>query len=99
MYPDGYIGRLASKQLDEFALMSSSGEKSKRYYVSKNFYHFVRPGDKRIKCAADDGSNIYALAFKNNTANTTTIVLVNDNATDKAVQLVAPLCHHNSINI
>jgi O-glycosyl hydrolase len=78
---------LSQQTIDEFSLMSSSGEKSKRYYVSKNFYRYVRPGDKRIKCAADDGSNIYALGFKNDTANTTTIVLINDNGNDKVIKL------------
>jgi O-glycosyl hydrolase len=78
---------LSQSKIDEFALMSSSGEKSKRYYVSKNFYRYIRPGDYRIKCTADDGSNIYALAFKNDTAHTTTIVLINDNATDKTIKL------------
>ena len=87
MFQHGCIGNLSQSTLDPFSLMSSSGEKSKRYYVSKNFYRYVRPGDYRIKCAADDNSNIYPLAFKNDTANTTTIVLINDNASDKAVQL------------
>lgn len=68
--------------------MSSSGEKSKRYYVSKNFYHYVKPGDVRINATVNDTtSHIYSLAFKNDTAHTTTIVLINDNATDKAVQI------------
>jgi O-glycosyl hydrolase len=78
---------LSQQKIDEFALMSSSGEKSKRYYVSKNFYRYVRPGDKRIKASSDDGTNIYPVAFKNDATNTTTIVLVNDNATDKAIKL------------
>jgi O-glycosyl hydrolase len=78
---------LSQQTIDEFSLMSSSGEKSKRYYVSKNFYHYVRPGDYRIKCAADDNSNIYALAFKNDAEKTTTIILINDNASDKAIKL------------
>jgi glucuronoarabinoxylan endo-1,4-beta-xylanase len=78
---------LSQQTIDEFSLMSSSGGKSKRYYVSKNFYHYIRPGDYRIKCDADDNSNIYALSFKNDTANTTTIVLINDNTTDVAIKL------------
>ena len=79
--------QLSQKTIDSYSLMSSSGEKSKRYYVSKNFYRYVRPGDYRIKCTANDTSNIYALAFKNDTANTTTIEIINDNSTDEAIQL------------
>ena len=41
---------LSQPTMDEFSLMTSSGEKSKRYYVSKNFYRYVRPGDYRVKC-------------------------------------------------
>ena len=78
---------LSQQTMDEFSLMSSSGEKSKRYYVSKNFYHYVRPGDYRIKASANDGTNIHPVAFKNDVANTTTIVLINDNTTDVAVKL------------
>ncbi|MEO8112015.1 MAG: glycoside hydrolase family 30 beta sandwich domain-containing protein [Ginsengibacter sp.] len=78
---------ISQQTIDEFSLMSSSGEKSKRYYVSKNFYHYVRPGDYRIQSSAPDNSNIYSLSFKNDTAGTTTIVLINDNATDQAIKL------------
>jgi O-glycosyl hydrolase len=67
--------------------MNSSGSKSKRYYVSKNFYRYVRPGDIRIEALAAGESNIYPLAFKNDTAHTNTIVLINDNAESKAVNL------------
>jgi O-glycosyl hydrolase len=78
---------LSQEKIDEFSLMSSSGEKSKRYNVSKNFYRYVRPGDYRIQSSAPGNTNIYPVAFKNDTANTTTIVLINDNAADKAIKL------------
>ncbi|MBS1745859.1 MAG: PKD domain-containing protein [Bacteroidetes bacterium] len=78
---------ISQQTIDEFALMSSSGEKSKRYYVSKNFYHYIRPGDYRIKVSANDQTNIYPLAFKNDTANTTSIILINNNETDQAVKI------------
>ncbi|MEO7119452.1 MAG: PKD domain-containing protein [Ginsengibacter sp.] len=78
---------LSQQTIDEFSLMSSSGEKSKRYYVSKNFYHYVRPGDCRIRSSAPDNSNIYSLSFKNDTAKTTAIILINDNANDEVVKL------------
>jgi glucuronoarabinoxylan endo-1,4-beta-xylanase len=78
---------LSTGTLDKFSLMSSSGTMSKRYYVSKNFYHYVRPGDHRIQSSAPDETNIYPLAFRNDTAKTNTIVLINDNAESKAVKL------------
>lgn len=78
---------LSTTTLDSYSLMSSSGEKSKRYFVSKNFYKYVRPGAVRIYANAADGTNIYPLAFQNVAGNTTTIVLINDAASAKAVQL------------
>ncbi|HRH59111.1 MAG TPA: PKD domain-containing protein, partial [Chitinophagaceae bacterium] len=78
---------LSQQTLDEYSLMSSSGQKSKRYYASKNFYRYVRPGDYRIQASADASANIYPLAFKNDTAATNTIVLINDNAADRAIKL------------
>ena len=78
---------LSQQTIDQYALMSSSGEKSKRYYVSKNFYRYVRPGDYRIQSSATGNTNIYPVAFKNDTAHTTTIVLINDNTTDEAIKL------------
>ena len=78
---------LSQGTLDQYSLMSSSGSRSKRYYVSKNFYHYVRPGDYRIQSSTPDKTNIYPLAFKNDTAHTNTIVLINDNTEGRAVKL------------
>jgi len=78
---------LSQSTMDEYSLMSSSGEKSKRYFISKNVYHYVRPGDYRIEALTAENTNIYALAFKNDTANTTSVILINDNATEQAVKL------------
>lgn len=79
--------QLSQQTIDSYSLMSSSGEKSKRYYVSKNFYRYVRPGDYRIMASDDEDTHIYPVAFKNDTANTNTIVIINDNSTEEAIQL------------
>ncbi len=79
--------QLSQQTLDPYSLMSSSGEKSKRYFVSKNFYRYVRPGDERIKSSAPDGTNIFPLAFKNNLAATNTIVIINDNPESRIIKL------------
>ncbi len=78
---------LSTTTLDSYSLMSSSGEKSKRYFVSKNFYKYIRPGAVRVDAIVADGNNIYPLAFQNVADNTTTIVLINDNASAKAAKL------------
>lgn len=79
--------QLSQSILDEYSLMSSSGTKSKRYYASKNFYRYVRPGDVKIKTSAADETKIYPLAFINDTAHTTTIILINDTTENRAVKL------------
>jgi len=78
---------LSTGTLDQYSLMSSSGIKSKRYYVSKNFYRYVRPGSWRISASASDQSNIYPLAFKHDIENSQTIILINDSTVSKAVKL------------
>ncbi|WP_147206031.1 PKD domain-containing protein [Segetibacter aerophilus] len=79
---------LSTTTLDDYSLMNSAGVKSKRYYVSKNFYRYIRPGAVRIDITAPEESKVYALAFQNTAQNSKTVVLINDNKeTSKAVRL------------
>ncbi|MEO8569103.1 MAG: PKD domain-containing protein [Ginsengibacter sp.] len=78
---------LSTTTLDSYSLMSSSGEKSKRYFVSKNFYKYIRPGAIRNDADAPDGTNIYPLAFQHAANNTKTIILINDNGSAKSIKL------------
>jgi O-glycosyl hydrolase len=78
---------LSQGTVDEYSLMSSSGAKSKRYFVSKNLYRYVRPGAYRISATAPDQRNVYPMAFKQDTENSQTIVLINDNTEGMAVKL------------
>jgi len=80
---------LSQSNIDEFALMSTSGTKSKRYYVSKNFYRYIRPGAVRFSIDLSTDAKIYPLAFYNAVSNSTTIVLINDNPTDKVIHIPA----------
>ncbi|MEP7317751.1 MAG: PKD domain-containing protein [Panacibacter sp.] len=78
---------LSTSTLDNYSLMSSSGTKSKRYYSSKNFYKYIRPGAYRVKITAPETANIFSTAFTNATDNSQTIVLINDNTTGKAIKI------------
>lgn len=78
---------LSTSKLDDYCLMSSAGEKSHRYYVSKNFYRFVRPGALRVKAESAETEKIYPLAFRHSAEQSTTIVLINDNNESRAVKL------------
>ncbi|MEO5682464.1 MAG: PKD domain-containing protein [Chitinophagaceae bacterium] len=78
---------LSTSTLDEYSLMSSSGTKSNRYYASKNFYRWIRPGAVRISAEAAESSKIYPVAFKHDANQQTTIVLINDNAEARVIKL------------
>jgi O-glycosyl hydrolase len=54
---------ISTTTLDAYSLMSSAGIKSKRYYASKNFYRYVRPGAKRFEINSPDTDKLLPLAF------------------------------------
>ncbi|WP_341227379.1 PKD domain-containing protein [uncultured Arcticibacterium sp.] len=74
---------LSTESLDAYSLMNSVGEKSKRYYVSKQFYKYIRPGALRVEASSTD--DILTLAFENEGAST--VVMINISETGKAVKL------------
>ena len=79
----------STQNLDAYSLMSSAGVKSKRYYTSKNFYRWIRPGAVRfsLESAGGDGDKIYPLAFYNPVSHSTSIVLINDNTGNTVIKL------------
>jgi len=80
---------ISTQTLDSYSLMNAAGAKSKRYYTSKNFYRWIRPGSVRfsLETMPTDVSNIYPLAFYNSALNSTSILLINDDTFDRAVRL------------
>lgn len=78
---------LSTSTLDEYSLMSSSGLKSNRYYVSKNFYRWVKPGAIRVDAATTAGSRIYPLAFRQPANKETTLIFINDNPSKAVIRL------------
>ncbi len=77
---------LSTTQLDAYSLMSAAGEKSKRYFVSKNFYKYIRPGARRFKITSDD-EHLLPLAFHNAGDQSSTLIFINDASTGKAFRL------------
>ncbi len=76
--------QLAEQDLGDYSLMSSSGQKSKRFFVSKQFYRFIRPGAVRLG-AEGSAADVLTLAFKNGLQ--TVIVLVNRGSGASVVKL------------
>jgi O-glycosyl hydrolase len=70
----------------EFDLMSSVTTRGKKYYVSKNYYRYVRPGAQMVQAASDD-SEVLVAAFDHAVANTLTIIAINGGKASKSVTL------------
>lgn len=77
---------MSTTKLDAYSLMNAAGEKSKRYFVSKNFYRYIRPGAQRFQIDSDNDS-LLPLAFFNPENQTTTIVVINMGNDDKTFNM------------
>jgi glucuronoarabinoxylan endo-1,4-beta-xylanase len=75
---------LSTDTADGYSLMDKNGGKGRSYYVSKQFYRFIRPGAVRLEANAADAA-ILPLAFKNGASET--IVLINTSNTAKSVAI------------
>lgn len=71
---------------DDHGLMTGVQTLSKRYFVSKSFYRFIRPGAKMVKVSTTD-SSLFVVAFRHPTMNATTIVAINSATQDKPLRL------------
>lgn len=75
----------ATDGISEFTLMKHTEQKGKKYFVSKHFYRFIRPGAKMIKLTYDESAGIFASAYQHTAMGAFTIVLINNG--DKQVKL------------
>ena len=70
----------------EYTLMGGTQYLGKRYYVSKNYYRFIRPGAKMVQVTSSD-SNLFAVAFTHSAMSSFTIVVINTATQDKNLVL------------
>ncbi len=75
---------LGASAPSEFALMSSVAKRGKKYYVSKNYYRYIRPGAQMVQTSSDD-SEVLVAAFDNSVANTLTVIAINGGQVSKSV--------------
>src|SRR5690606_28826216 len=76
-------------QLDgigEFNLMNGTTA-GKKYYASKHFYRYIRPGAVRVKAESSDSDNIFITAYRHEGNDTHTIVIINSGTTDKVISV------------
>jgi glucuronoarabinoxylan endo-1,4-beta-xylanase len=71
---------------NEYALMGGLQNLGKRYFVSRSFYRYIRPGAKMVKVSTDDPA-LFVVAFVHPTMNATTIVAINNAIQDKPLVL------------
>jgi glucuronoarabinoxylan endo-1,4-beta-xylanase len=69
--------------IGEFALMNGT-VKGKKYYVSKQFYRFIRPGAVRVS-ASSTNSNVFVSAYQHTAQGTHTVLLVNTSTSSQTV--------------
>ncbi|MCY7350376.1 MAG: PKD domain-containing protein [Cytophagaceae bacterium] len=75
---------LAELEVGDYSLLSSSGQKTKRFFVSKQFYRYVRPGARRVGASSENAS-VLSLAFQD--SGKTILVLINQSPADQVLRL------------
>jgi O-glycosyl hydrolase len=73
--------------LNEFNLMQGTTKKGKRYYASKHFYRFIRPGAQMVDVSFNENEGVFASAFENQAMGAFTLVLINTNTKEVKVNL------------
>ena len=73
-------------EIGEYNLMKGTTV-GKKYYVSKHFYRYIRPGAVRIKAESSDSDNIFITAYRHAANDTYTIVIINSGTTDRSISL------------
>ena len=75
------------KGISQYNLMAGTEALSKRYYVSKQFFRFIRPGAKMVKTKSTDNS-VLAVAFEHSGMKSFTMILINSSAQRKSIKLM-----------
>lgn len=78
-------GFIDQKSSEVYSLVAD-GIPEGKYYVSKQFYKFIRPGAQRIEAKSSD-ENVLSLAFKNRKTKRLTVVLINSSNVPKRVSV------------
>jgi len=80
-----YWSFAVNKESEVFGLVVDNQPTSK-FYVSKQYYKFIRPGAIRIDIFSSD-EQVPCLAFKHNEDRTLTLVMINKSSDPKSVQV------------
>jgi MYXO-CTERM domain-containing protein len=69
-------GGTTPADLNELDLMAGPDNPGKNYYISKQYYRYIRPGAQMVDAKSSD-SNVLAVAFDNTQMGAFTIVVIN----------------------
>jgi O-glycosyl hydrolase len=77
---------LADNKSSEVYGLIIDGKPTGRYYASKQYYHFIRPGAVRVD-ARSDQADVLVLAFTHSADDKLVTVLINKGETEKEIRL------------
>jgi len=77
--------QISESPMTEYVLMNN-GSPGIRYYLSKQFYRYIRPGAVLMVSASDD-QDVLDIAFRDRAARQLVVVLVNGSTSSKTVSL------------
>lgn len=72
--------------ISNYSLMSNNTV-SKKYFVSKHYYRYIRPGAVRVKSTSDDPV-IFVTAFENQAKGTSTIIIINSGSEPRSISVL-----------
>jgi glucuronoarabinoxylan endo-1,4-beta-xylanase len=72
--------------VDTESLMAGTATLSKRYYVAKQFFRFIRPGATMVKVSSSDPA-VFVATFEHTGMGSFTTILINSSAEAKTVQI------------
>ena len=72
--------------IGNYNLMKSTTA-GKKYYASKHFYRYIRPGAVRIAATSTDTKAIFSTAYEHTTKGTHTVVVINSGTVAKLIYL------------
>lgn len=65
--------------INQYNLMNGEANPGKRYYVSKQFYRYIRPGAQRVELEDYEAGGVVATAYHHEEMDTFTIITINTN--------------------
>jgi O-glycosyl hydrolase len=72
-------------EINEYSLMQGTRSKGKRYYVSKHFYRFIRPGAKMLEVSYQEKDGVFVSAYEHEQMGAIILVMINNS--DKHVKM------------